>query len=122
MMNRVCREAGFGLVELLVALTLLSTIALALTSTIVTCHQARNRNERWMRATTLAAEGLEQLRAGQALSTIPQPTIFARRGNNQGLGGLPGLRRIDVSVSWNDGQDQTLQLSALAYTTAAAAH
>ncbi|MBI3785337.1 MAG: hypothetical protein HY270_18245 [Deltaproteobacteria bacterium] len=113
---------GSSLVELVIALGLLSVIALAVTSTILTCAQARSLSERWMTATTLAMEGIEQMRAGRALAPIPKPTLFTRTASVPMSTGLTHLQRIDVEVSWDDGQKHSLRLSTLVYDPSLAAH
>jgi type II secretory pathway pseudopilin PulG len=103
------------LVEMLVAVSLLSMIALALTTTIVACQRARAVSERWMRAVSLAVEGVEQLRAGHSLTALPgELARFSRAGIVQAAE-FPTLLRAQVSVSWNDGQSHTLHLSTLVY-------
>jgi len=106
--------AGFSLVEVMVATLLLSAIALAVTQTLVHALQVRARSERWMQATQLATEGIEQLRAGHSLRALPPGSGFDRSGTTAAWSGHPGLQRIDVSVSWNDGAPHTLQLTTLA--------
>ncbi len=106
--------AGFSLVEVMVATLLLSAIALAVTQTLVNALQVRARSERWMQATLLAAEGIEQLRAGHALRSLPAGLGFERSGTIAAWSGHPGVQRLDVTVSWNDGAPHTFQLTTLA--------
>ena len=111
---------GNSLMELIVAMALLSIIALALTTTMVACHKARLVSERWLRATFLAVEGVEQLYAGQNVSDLAAPTIFTRSSKVEAAAGIPGLMRLEVTISWNDTQARTLRLATLAYRPAAA--
>ena len=106
--------AGFSLVEVMVATLLLSAIALAVTQTLVNALQVRARSERWMHATQLAAEGIEQLRAGHPLRALPAGSGFERSGTAVAWGGRPGLQRLDVTISWNDGEPRTFRLATLA--------
>jgi prepilin-type N-terminal cleavage/methylation domain-containing protein len=55
---------GFTLIELLVAVAIFTTLAAALAQTLVSAQQARASSARWSRATQLAEERLERLRAG----------------------------------------------------------
>lgn len=105
--------AGFTLVEVAVATLLLSAIALAVTQTLVGAMQVRAQSERWMQATQLATEGIEQLRAGHILRPIPANTGFARSGGALPWSGHPGVQRLEVTVSWNDGASHSVQLHTL---------
>jgi prepilin-type N-terminal cleavage/methylation domain-containing protein len=106
--------AGFSLVEVMVATLLVSAIALAVTQTLVNALQVRARSERWMQATQLATEGIEQLRAGHSLRSLPAGSAFERSGTAVAWAGRPGVQRLDVTVSWNDGEPRTFQLATLA--------
>ena len=106
--------AGFSLVETMVATLLLSAIALAVTQTLVGALQARARNERWMQATQLATEGIEQLRAGHTLLPLAADAGFERSGIVTPWNAHPGLRHVEVTVSWNDGDPHSFQLTTLA--------
>jgi Tfp pilus assembly protein PilV len=114
-MTRTWRTAtGFSLVETMVATLLLSAIALAVTQTLVGALQVRARNERWMQATQLATEGIEQLRAGHTLRPVAAHAGFERSGSVIPWNGHPGLQHVEVTVSWNDGEPHTFQLTTLA--------
>lgn len=113
-MSRACRAGGFTLIEVMVAVFLLSVMSLALSSTLVSTQRARARSERWLQATQLAAEGIEQLRAGQALSAVGIAAGFERSGEVTPWNGQLGLYRLEVTVSWNDGAPQKFQLATLA--------
>lgn len=112
---RTCRTlAGFSLVEVMVATVLLSAVALAVTQTLVGALQMRARSERWMQATELATEGIEQLRAGHTLRPLPAGTAFERTGSVAAWSGHPGVQHLEVTVSWNDGEPHAFQLTTLA--------
>ena len=66
-----------------------------------------------MQATQLAAEGVEQLRAGQSLRPLGCGYFFERTGRVGLWNDHPGLYRVDVTVSWNDGTPHTFLLSTL---------
>lgn len=107
-------KQGFTLIEVLMAVLLLSTIALALTRTLISSQRARAASERWLQATQLAAEGIEQLRTGQPLGPIHIPGDFDRAAQVTPWSGHDGLVRLDVTVSWDDGEPHRFQLSTLA--------
>jgi prepilin-type N-terminal cleavage/methylation domain-containing protein len=113
-MRAVRTPPGFSLVEVMVATLLLSTIALAVTQTLVNALQVRTRSERRLRAVQLATEGIEQLRAGHSLRSLPAGSGFTRSGATTAWSGHPGVQRLDVTVSWNDGEPHTFQLTTLA--------
>jgi len=104
--------AGFTLVELLVALLVLSVAALGLSSTLASSGRALTLSRNLMQATQLAAEGMEQLRAGQ----VPDPLggEFKRSTATVRWDGYPGLQRLEVTVSWEDGEAHTVRLVTLA--------
>ena len=105
---------GFTLVEVMVAVLLLSVIALGVTTTLVSAQRARGVSEQSMHATQLALEGLEQLRAGQGLDNSRMPLGFDRSGTVVPWESHPGLYRLEVSVSWSDGVAHSFQLVTLA--------
>jgi len=110
---RHCRR-GFTLIEVMIAVALLSTVALAVTSTLVSAQHARAVSEQWMQATLLATEGLEQLRAGQPAAALRTAGRFERSAVSGPWAGDPGVRRLEVTVTWNDGTAQRFQLTTLA--------
>ena len=107
-------SGGFTLIELLIAVALLSTVALGLSTTLVTTHRVLTASGKRMQAAQLAAEGLEQLRAGKVPSRAPLAGDFERSVLVTPWGRHPDLRRLEVTVSWNDGDTHTLQLVTLA--------
>lgn len=106
--------AGFTLVEVLIAVVLLSVIALGLSSTLVSAQRARASSENWMRATQLAAQGMEQLRAGHALTPLDLPNGFSRSSSAAPWNGHARLDRLEVTVTWNDLELHSFQLVTLA--------
>ena len=103
---------GVTLIEVIVAVALLAIIALGLTTTLISAQQTLRVSEQWMRATQLAAEGLEQSRAGHSLTAVPDGftrSVLVTPWNNHA-----GLRRLEVTVSWDDGAPHSLQLTTLA--------
>ncbi|MFN8627444.1 MAG: prepilin-type N-terminal cleavage/methylation domain-containing protein [Candidatus Binatia bacterium] len=106
-------SGGFTLVELLVALLVLSVAALGLASTLASTGRALSLSRKWMQATQLAAEGMEQLRAGQALGSSGVLGGFERSVVTAPWDGHPALQRLEVTVSWNDGEAQTFRLVTL---------
>jgi prepilin-type N-terminal cleavage/methylation domain-containing protein len=112
-MRRRRPAAGFGLVEVMVAVLLLSVVALSLTSTLLHVQHMLGTSARWMQAVQLAAAGMEQLRAGHPLTAVDPATGFARSAQVTALGHA-GLRRLEVTVSWTDRVRQTYALQTIA--------
>ena len=108
------RAAGFSLVEVTVALLLLVIMALGLSSTLIAAQRARADSERWMQATQLAAEGMEQLRAGHALAPVTIPGDFTRSSSITPWSNHPGLYRLEVTVTWMDYPSRSFRLLTLA--------
>jgi prepilin-type N-terminal cleavage/methylation domain-containing protein len=107
-------RGGFTLVEVIVAVALLSVVALGLATTLIGAQQGRAATEKWMQATQLAAAGMEQLRAGHVLGPLEAPGDFDRSASVTPWSDHPGLYRLEVTVSWNDGIGHRVQLTTLA--------
>jgi prepilin-type N-terminal cleavage/methylation domain-containing protein len=107
---------GFTLVELLVASTIFAVLAGGLAQTLVRAQQVRASSARWLRATQLAEERLERLRAGDR-SDDGSPLGEFTRTWSSAPSELPGLDRLDVVVTWNDRGPQAFALAALVRST-----
>jgi prepilin-type N-terminal cleavage/methylation domain-containing protein len=107
--------SGFTLIEVLMAVLLLSLMALTLTQTLIASQRACAVSERWAQAAQLAAEGIEQLRAGHTPGPARVPGGFDRRAEVTPWNGHHGLFRLVVTVSWNDGAAHDFQLTTLAH-------
>lgn len=105
---------GFTLIELMIAVVLLSTAALALGRTLVITRQALAVSGKWACAAQLAAEAMEQVRAGQAPGPVHEAAEFARTVAVTSWSGHAGLQRIEVTVTWNDGESHSFGLVTLA--------
>lgn len=106
-------ERGSALIEILVALVVFALVAAATAETLAVAHHARRSSELAMRATTLAGERLERLRAGDRSSDPAPLGPFTRSWRTAPAGSTPGLTRFDVTVAWEDGGPHELTLSAL---------
>jgi prepilin-type N-terminal cleavage/methylation domain-containing protein len=105
---------GFTVIELLVAVAIFSLLAAGLAQTLIRAQQVRTSSARWMEATQLAEERLERLRAGDRTDDPGPIGTFTRSWQAQPALGQPGLERLDVVVTWDDGGRQRFGLSALA--------
>jgi prepilin-type N-terminal cleavage/methylation domain-containing protein len=104
---------GFTLIELLVAVAIFGTLAAALAQTLLHTQRARAGSALWLRATQLAEERLERLRAGDRSADAPIGP-FTRTWHVEPAAGAAGLERRDVEVAWEDHGPQRFVLSALA--------
>lgn len=107
---------GFTLIELLVAVLIFAAIATGLAQTLVQAQQARASSARWLRATQLAEERLERLRAGERSDDAAPLGEFTRTWRAEASAAAPGLERLDVEVVWEDRGPRRFVLSALART------
>ena len=98
---------------MLFALTLLTIVSTGLTAALIQSMRARATSRDLMQATQLAADAIERARAGLVATPLSDADVrFERRVAVAAVGGLP-LNRIEVTVSWNDGRPQHLELSTL---------
>lgn len=112
-MRRTVRGDGVTLIELLVALFLLSVVALGLTTTLTSTRRVLSASEKWMQAAQLAAEGMEQLRAGHIPAAGLTAGGFDRTVRVTPWSGHSALQRLEVTVTWDDGERYTFQLVTL---------
>jgi len=102
---------GFSLIEVLVALALLSTVAASLAGALHQAAHARKLSRDILYATELAADTIEAWRSGAPGEIIPIDDARFQRS----IRILPDpetatLHEIEVSVSWTDGRPHTVQL------------
>jgi len=108
--------AGFTVIELLVAVVIFAVLATGLAHTLAQAQQARASSARWLRATQLAEERLERLRAGERSDDAARLGEFTRTWRSEPSAVAPGLERLDVEVVWEDRGEQRFVLTALART------
>ncbi len=105
---------GFTLIEVLFAFTLLTIVSTGLAAGLVQALRARATSRDLIHATALAADTIERVRAG----IVAQPLSEADSRFERHIAvapfaaGLP-LNRIEVTVSWNDGHPQQVELRTL---------
>ncbi len=107
---------GFTIVELLVAALIFAMLATALAHTLIRAQRGAITSARWLRATQLAEERLERLRAGERSEDAAPIGEFTRSWRSAPALDVSGLERLDVTVEWQDGGTQRFVLSALART------
>lgn len=99
---------GFTLVEVLVALLLLSIGALALADSLLAARRLQVESGRWMQAAALAEQGIERARAGACGDDVEGS--FTRTCSSAAHG---RLRRIEVHVRWSRPAARELSLTTL---------
>jgi prepilin-type N-terminal cleavage/methylation domain-containing protein len=112
-MRPVRQARGFTLLETLVAVGVLSVIGLAVTQTCVQAQRVRRLSADHMRATLLAAQALEQVRAGHGARPLANSNGTVRAATVSAWNGRKDLQHVEVTVTWNDGVERSLRLSTL---------
>lgn len=112
MLNR----GGFSLVEILITISIFSISALSISTAAIGVIRASTTSRRLTAAATLAQDKLEvlvarvaPLRSGE---DTPRPG-FVRRWQIAAYAARTGLKRIDVSIDWNDGRSRPIGVVTL---------
>jgi prepilin-type N-terminal cleavage/methylation domain-containing protein len=99
------KNAGFSLLEILIALALFSIASVALTLGVTTSIRANNTSEHLTQATILAQDKLEALLASSPTFTAGSDAPrsgFTRAWTITGDTPSIGVSQIVVSVAWTD--------------------
>jgi hypothetical protein len=94
-----------------------SLLAGALAQTLVGAHRARRTSGYWLRATELAAEEMERLRAGDRGVDAAPIGPFVRTWNAEAISAYAELERLEVTVAWEDGGPRHFELTAIGRRT-----
>ncbi len=109
-------KAGYSLIEILVALTLFSLVALGLSVGVGIAVRASKLSADFTLATILAQDKLEELSAQTVFlsdgSDAPAPG-FTRDWSVTADAPEAGVTQIDVTVSWTDTTPHTVSLTAV---------
>lgn len=109
-------NAGYSLIELLVAMTLFALAALGLSTSVAMVLRSSVASDDLTQATLLAQEKLEELSAPGGLLTDGADTPatgFTRVWTVTSDDPDPGVTRVDVSVSWDKDAPQTVALATV---------
>lgn len=111
-------QAGFTLIEILIAMTIFSTSFLALAAGATTVMKSNHVSYNSTVATTFAQDKLEELlaqtatdiAAGGPITDTVGNVVFTRSWTIDNAF-VAGVRRVNVVVTWNDRTDHTLTVS-----------
>jgi type II secretory pathway pseudopilin PulG len=107
------RDAGFGTIEAIVAVALLSVAATAVTSTLVLARRLQTGVAAERAATLLAATSLERLRAGGVPGLTETPSGVTIRETLQPWNGSAQLLEAHVRVTWENAGPRSIELRTL---------
>src|SRR5689334_11444447 len=110
------KNAGFSLLETLVALTVFSIASVALTLGVTTSIRANNTSEHLTQATILAQDKLQALLATPPILIAGSDTPrigFSRTWTITSDSPHVGVSQIDVSVSWTDYSPHTIVVTTV---------
>lgn len=128
-------SAGFGLIEALVAASILAFAMLAFQASAITLTRGAKEADSTSAATALAQERLELLRSLPLGHAAHTPGSYADASNPVTADGQPngrynvtwtvsnrdvpdfGLKTIMVTVAWNDPRPRSMQLGAFVRCT-----
>ena len=110
------KNAGFSLLETLVALAVFSIASVALSSGVLTSIRANSSSDHLTQATILAQDKLESLLASAPNFTSGSDTPragFSRTWTIASATPHVGVAQIDVAVSWSDPTSHTITMTTV---------
>lgn len=123
--NRGGQQAGFTLVELIVATAMVGVMVVGITNLFIAVDAAQRRTQRLEAATRAGEQQIESLRNAHYNSLTPGSTIDftadlpqelaePRSGTVDVTEPVEGIRRLDVNITFRDGNaDREVNLSAV---------
>jgi prepilin-type N-terminal cleavage/methylation domain-containing protein len=114
-MNNSMKSKGFSLIEILIALVILSITFLALAGLMVQSTKNNSFGGRMTEAATFAQDKLEELRAVSWVTIIPGSD--RKMGSNGidyarmwGVATNGNLKTITININWNDKTSHSIRL------------
>lgn len=104
-----CR--GFSLVELLIALVVLTTASLTVATALIAANRHGLQTTNWLRAIVLMIDAQETVRAGHALDPQGEESHHQRRVVTTPDASDPRLRHVEITISWEDSMPHSWSLS-----------
>jgi type II secretion system protein I len=119
-LNYLTKSRGFTLVEVLVALVILSFSLLALAGLMVTTTKNNSFGSNMTEAATFAQDKLEELRA-MRWDDIPEGTSSDQKSGSTGINYRRNwnvatkdvLKTIAISINWQDRTDHSIKLTSV---------
>lgn len=119
-MRRFKKSKGFSLIEVLIALVILSIALLALAGLTVQSTKNSSWGSHLTEAATLAQDRLERFRAVRPQTDIPEGTNFDKVTAASGIeytrtwtvttNGTSTLRTITITITWTDSVPHTITI------------
>lgn len=115
-MNKILKSNGFTLIEILVALVILSIAFLALAGLMVQTTKNNSYGGRMTEAATFAQDKLEELRAGSWTTITPgSDRMMGANGMDYGrtwnvVTTNGNLKTITITIDWNDSTPHSIRL------------
>jgi type IV pilus modification protein PilV len=120
-MNRFLKKNGFSLLELLIALVILSIALLALAGLMTQSTKNSSWGSHLTEAATLAQDRLERFRAVRPQTDIPEGTnndqitgdkskIVYTRTWTVATNGTSSLRTIVITITWTDSSPHSITI------------
>ena len=114
-MNNTIESKGFTLIEILIALVILSIAFLALAGLMVQTTKNNSFGGRMTEAATFAQDKLEELRAFSWVAITPGSDHMMGAngvdyGRNWNVATNGNLKTITVTIDWNDSTSHSIRL------------
>jgi type II secretion system protein I len=113
-MNNLMKSKGFTLIEVLIALTILSVAFLALAGLMVQTTRNNSFGGRMTEAATFGQDRLEELRAVSWAAITPGSDSMNSNGMNYSrtwsVATNGNLKTITININWNDRTSHSIRL------------
>ena len=114
------KQAGFTVIEALVAIAIFAVAVLGLASSAISVIRANHFNLLQTTASNIAQDRMEELKSktsanitsgGPTVQTLNSETFSTSWTITSGSP-ISGMKKIDVTVTWSDYQNRTLTISS----------
>ena len=117
-MDNFLKSKGFSLIEILIALVILSVAFLALAGLMVQTTRNNSFGNHMTEVATLAQDKLEELRSVSWLTIIPGSdkktgSLGTEYSRTWGVETNGNLKTITITINWNDQTSHSIRLLSL---------